>query len=140
MSVVHSLEKYTRELSLINGAQPLGLVHMDLCSSSITSIEGYNHSIIFTDSNSGMRWQYGMKTKDETLNMSKRWFAEIADVRINYQLIMIVRDSSGENTSKELNGFFTSHGVKNYFNPTSNHTTFWLNLPWDPYQCWERLQ
>jgi hypothetical protein len=47
--------------------------------------------------------------------MAKRWFAEIADVRIHYPLIMVVRDNSGENTSKELNDFFTSHGVKNYF-------------------------
>ena len=71
---------------------------MDLYSSSITSIEGYNHSIIFTDSKtrckSGMRWQYGMKTIDATLDTSKRWFAEIADVRINYPLIMVVRDNS----------------------------------------------
>jgi hypothetical protein len=28
---------------------------------------------------------------------------------------MVVRDNSGENTSKELNDFFTGHGVKNYF-------------------------
>ncbi len=41
-----------------------------------------------------MRWQYGMKTKYETLNMAKRWFAEIADVSINYPHIMIVRDNS----------------------------------------------
>ena len=68
-----------------------------------------------------MRWQYGshygMKTKDETLDMAKRWFAKIAEVRIrvHYPLIMIVRDNSGENTSKDLNDFFRSHGVKNYF-------------------------
>jgi hypothetical protein len=65
-------------------SQPLDRVHMDLYSSSITSIEGYNHAIIFTDSNSGMRWQYGMKTKNETIDMAKRWFAEIGDVHINY--------------------------------------------------------
>jgi hypothetical protein len=28
---------------------------------------------------------------------------------------MVVRDNSGENTSKKLNNFFTSHGAKNYF-------------------------
>ncbi len=27
----------------------------------------------------------------------------------------MVRDNNGENTSKELNGFFTENGVKNYF-------------------------
>ncbi len=49
-----------------------------------------------------------MKTKDETLDMAKRWFAEIADVRINCPLIVVVRDNSGENTSKDLNDFFTT--------------------------------
>jgi hypothetical protein len=47
--------------------------------------------------------------------MSKRWFAEIADVRTNYPRIMVVRGNSRENTSKDLNDFFTSHGIKNYF-------------------------
>jgi hypothetical protein len=79
-------------------SKPLGRVHMDLYSSSITSIEGCNHAIIFTDSNSGMRWQYGMKTKDETLDMAKRWFAEIADVHINYTLIMVVREITAGRT------------------------------------------
>jgi hypothetical protein len=48
-----------------------------------------------------------MKTKDETLNMSKRWFAEIADLRAKFPSLMVVRDNSGENTSQELNEFFT---------------------------------
>jgi hypothetical protein len=93
-------------------SQPLGRLHMDLYSSSITSIVGYYHAIIFTDSNSGMRWQYGMNTKDETLEMAKRWFAEIADVCINCPLITVVRDNSRENTSKDLNDFFISHAAR----------------------------
>jgi hypothetical protein len=99
-----TLENYPG--SLEQASQPLGRVHMDSYSSSLTLVEGYNHSIIFTDSNSGFRWQYGMKTKDETLNMSinmsKRWYVEISDVGEKYSLIMIVRDNSGENTSKEF--------------------------------------
>jgi hypothetical protein len=94
-------------------------VHIDSYSSSIavTLIEGYNNSVIFTDSNRGLRWQYGMATKDETLEMSKMWYAEISDICENYPLIMVVRDTSNnvQNTSKELNDFFTSYGGKNYF-------------------------
>jgi hypothetical protein len=56
-----------------------------------------------------------MKSKDETLDMSMRWYAEISDTREQYPLIMVVRDNSGANTSKELNDFFTNHGVKKYF-------------------------
>jgi hypothetical protein len=44
-----------------------------------------------------------------------RWFAEIADLRAEFPLLMVVRDNSGENTSKELNEFFTENGVKNYY-------------------------
>ena len=88
---------------------------MDLYSSSIISIEGFKYSAVFTDSFGGFRWQYGLKTKDENLAVAKRWFAEIADLQENYPLLMVVRDNSGENKSKELCDFFTEHGVKNYY-------------------------
>ncbi len=82
-----------------------------------------------------------MKTKDEILDMAKKWFAEIADVRIHYPLTMVVRDNSKENTSKDLNDFFTSYGVKNYFSTSCEQ---WQNglaeSLWDPYLCWGRLQ
>jgi hypothetical protein len=52
-----TLENYPG--SMDPASQLLGRVHMDLYSSFITSIEGCNHAIIFTDSNSGKRWQYG---------------------------------------------------------------------------------
>ena len=35
-----------------------------------------------------------------SLDMAKRWFAEIADVRIHYPLIMVVRDNSSETRRK----------------------------------------
>ena len=56
-----------------------------------------------------------MKTKDDILGVAKRWFAEIANLREKYPLLMVMRDNGGENTSKELNDFFTENGVKNYF-------------------------
>ena len=43
---------------------PLSRVHMDLFSSSVTSIEGYNHSVVFTDSHGEYRWHNSLKTKD----------------------------------------------------------------------------
>ncbi len=52
---------------------------------------------MFTDSNSGLRCQYGMKTKDATLDMSKRWYAEISDIREKFPLIMFVREKSYSN-------------------------------------------
>jgi hypothetical protein len=77
-------------------------------SSSIISIEGYKYSAVFTDSFGGFRWQYGLKTEEETLAVAKRWFAEIADMRGKYPL-------RGENKSEDLCDSFTYHGVKHYY-------------------------
>ncbi len=87
----------------------------------MTSIEGYNYAVLFTDSYSEYRWQYGLKTKDGVLQASKRWFAEIADIRQKFPLLSVVRDKAGENTSKELFDFFTENGVKNYFSTPYEH-------------------
>ena len=56
--------------------RPLAVVHMDFNSSSIPPIEGYNHSLILTDSYSDYQWKYVMKTKNETMSMVKRWMAD----------------------------------------------------------------
>jgi hypothetical protein len=48
--------------------KPLGQVYMDSFSSSVQSIEGYNHAFIFVDCNSGFRWLYGMKNKSDLPN------------------------------------------------------------------------
>ena len=56
-----------------------------------------------------------MKTKDEVLAMSKRWVAETADIQKDHLILVVVRDNAGENTSKELNDYFTKRGIKNYF-------------------------
>ena len=90
-------------------------VHMDVYSSSVTSIEGYNHALIITDSCSEHCWQYGMKTKDEVLAMSKRWVAETAGIQKDHPILVVVRDNACENTSKELNDYFTERGIKNCF-------------------------
>ena len=108
-----TLEDYPDLIEPAN--QPLTRVNMELYSSSVTSIEGYNYALLFTDSFSEYRWQYGLKTKDEVLQTSKRWFAEIADIHQKFPLLSVVLDKAGENTSKELNDFFTKNGVKNYF-------------------------
>ena len=56
-----------------------------------------------------------MKTKDEVLAMSKRWVAETADIQKDNPILVVVRDNAGENTSKELNDYFTECGIKSYF-------------------------
>jgi hypothetical protein len=47
--------------------KPLYQVHMDSFSSSVTSIEGYNHVLVFVETATGYRLIHGMKTKDEAI-------------------------------------------------------------------------
>jgi hypothetical protein len=92
---------------------------------------------VLTDNHGEYKWQYGKKIKDKTLRMSKRWFAEIKDLRTKYPLLMLVRDNtfvcyhnSGENT---LRSGMTSSliwdsimGVKNYFQVSTSYEQ-WQN-------------
>ena len=103
-SVIWELHQVTNRL-LVAASAFLKL--LDCYSLSLTSIEGYNHAVIFSDSFGEYRWQYGMKTKDDILGVAKRWFVEIANLREKHPLLMVMRDNGGENTSKELNDFFT---------------------------------
>jgi hypothetical protein len=44
--------------------KPLHRINVDSFSSSVTSIEGYNHAMAFVDKCTRYRWIYDMKTKD----------------------------------------------------------------------------
>ena len=86
-----------------------------MISSKIISIEGYSYAAILTDDCSGYRWEYVLKTKDEMLDAAKQWYADIAELRQKYTLMVVMRDNAGENTSKAINDFFTEKGVGNFF-------------------------
>jgi hypothetical protein len=70
--------------------EPLAQVNMDSFSSSVPSIEGYNHAVVFVDCNSGYRWLYGMKLKSEMLNVVKKWYSDIADLRLKHELVVVM--------------------------------------------------
>ncbi len=42
---------------------PLRRVNFDIVSSSVTSIEGYDHAAVFSDDYSELQWVYGSKTR-----------------------------------------------------------------------------
>jgi hypothetical protein len=46
-------------------------VNINSYSSSVTSIEGYSHAVVFVGCHSGYRWLYGIKTKDDILKKSR---------------------------------------------------------------------
>ncbi len=87
--------------------RPLERVNFDLILSSIKSLEGYDYAALFVDCCTGFKWLYGHKTKDEALEVAKRWMAEISDLQDKYPLRVVMRDNAGENKSKVLSDYFT---------------------------------
>ena len=61
--------------------EQLAQVNMDLFSSSVQLVEGYNYACVFVDYNTGYRWIYGMKLKSEMLKLVKKWYSSIAVLR-----------------------------------------------------------
>ncbi len=62
--------------------KPLHQINFDSFSesSSIASIEGYNHAVVFVDKCTWYRWIYRMNTKDQMINVAKRYYSDIADL------------------------------------------------------------
>ena len=108
-----TLEDYPGEK--IRADRPLKQVNIDSFSSSVVSIEGYFHAVVMVDCHTGYRWLYGMKTRDEMLQVVKRWYGDIADLRQKYTLVVVMRDNAGKNKSKEIMEIFDSVGVRNHF-------------------------
>ena len=95
--------------------QPLAKANFDVIVSSIVSIESYNYAALIVDDCTGFLSLYGMKTRDQVVDVAKRWMAEIGDLREKYPLRVVMRDNAGENKSNALREYFTSMGVENYF-------------------------
>ncbi len=69
-------------------------MNFDLISSSVTLIEGYNYCAVLIDDCSEYQWAYGLKTKNKLIDVVKQWYAEIADLRETYQLLVVMRESA----------------------------------------------
>jgi hypothetical protein len=114
------LEKSNRELQPYPGSKehakrPLERVYMDIMTSSVTSIEGYDYALIITDDASMCRWAYGLETEDEANAMARKWKADMADIRDRHKLEVIIRDNASELKSEDLTDHLESLGFKNYY-------------------------
>ena len=56
-----------------------------------------------------------MKSKDDMLKITKKWYSNIADLRQKYFLVVFMRDNAGENKSQEIIDFIESIGATNRF-------------------------
>jgi hypothetical protein len=61
------------------------------------------------------QWLYGMRTKDEIIKVFQKWYSDIAVLRNMHNLLVLVRDNAWKNKLQELNEFFESKGIQNYF-------------------------
>jgi hypothetical protein len=104
--------------------EPLHQVNMDILSSSVQSIEGYNYAVVLVDCNTGYRWLYGMKLKSDMLKIVRKWYSNIANLRQKHKLLVVMRDNAGENKSQEVADFFESMGVKNCYSTSQEQ---WQN-------------
>ena len=53
--------------------RPLERVYMNITSSSIPSIEGYNYALVIVDNASMYQWVYGLKEKSEANAAVRKW-------------------------------------------------------------------
>ena len=89
--------------------KPLYQIHTDSFSSSVKSIEGYNHAIVFVDAATGYRWLYGLKTKDDAIKALRKGYSDIADLRT------LMRDNASEYKSEEVMQFLEERGIRSHF-------------------------
>ncbi len=60
-----------------------------------------------------------MKTKDDILKVIKKWYSDIADIRLKHDLVVVMRDNGGDNKSHEIMEFIQSMGAQNHFSSPS---------------------
>jgi hypothetical protein len=81
----------------------------------LSLIAGYVHTVVIVDEFSGYRWLYCMKNKDKMVNVVKKWYSNIADLRQNYEVMCVMRDNAGENLSNKIAEFLNSHSICSHF-------------------------
>ena len=90
-----------RPRSREHAQRPLELVFMDIMSSSVPSIEGYNFALIIADDASMCPWVYDLKEKSDANAAARKWICDIAGLRARHVLQLLIQDNAGELKSAE---------------------------------------
>ncbi|KAG7552374.1 Zinc finger CCHC-type [Arabidopsis thaliana x Arabidopsis arenosa] len=89
----------------------LGLIHSDLCDfQSTPSRGGKNYYISFIDDYSKFCQIYLIKTKDEALDMFKKFKAEVEN-QLDKRIKILRSDRGGEYLSNEFSEFCSTYGI-----------------------------
>jgi hypothetical protein len=75
---------------------PFYQINMGSFSSLVKSVEGYLHAVVLVENQTGFRWIYGIKTKDESIKVVKQWYSNIADLRTRHKLVVVMRDNAAK--------------------------------------------
>ena len=88
---------------------------MNSFSSSVESIERYNHAIVFVDAATGYRWLYGTQAKDDAPKARRKWYSDIVDLRPKHKLVVFMQDNASEYKSEVMMQFQESKGIRSHF-------------------------
>ena len=95
--------------------RPLERVYMDIMSSSVTSIEGYNYALVITDDAYMYQLVYGLKKKSDADDAARKWVCDIVEIRARHLLQIVIRNNAGELKSQALKDYIESIRAKDYF-------------------------
>ncbi len=65
-----------------------------------------------------------MKTKDDAIKALLTWYSDIADLRTEHKLVVLMRDNAFEYKSEEMVQFLESKGICSHFSTPIEH---WQN-------------
>jgi transposase InsO family protein len=94
----------------IRSVSPFVLVHSDVWTCPMTSINGMKYFVTFIDCFSRMTWVYIMRHKDEVLKCFQEFCALVKN-QFNTQVQMIRTDNETEYVNKEFSAFLSRNGI-----------------------------
>ncbi|KAK1419766.1 hypothetical protein QVD17_29081 [Tagetes erecta] len=95
--------------------KPLELVHTDLCGPITPStLAGNRYFILFVDDYSRYAWIYTIKTKDEALNVFKKFKHEV-ELELSLKIKALKSDRGGEFLNRLFTNYCDETGIKRLF-------------------------
>jgi hypothetical protein len=92
-------------------AAPLEIIHSDLWSSPVSSLNGYRYYVVFIDNFSRFSWIYPLYSKSETFTCFVK-FKCMAENLLSKKIKFFQSDGGGEFTSNQFKNFLTTHGIQ----------------------------
>jgi hypothetical protein len=109
----YEFAKHTRTSYVSRGVRsvsPFVLVHSDVWTCPMVSINGMKYFVTFIDSFSHMTWVYLMKHKDEVFKCFQH-FCALVKGQFNTQVKMIRTDNGTEYMNKQFSSFLSENGI-----------------------------